>query len=53
MVKAGNVDYRERTTTKPNIVSRESLHVKVDEIDWNQTRMRPGWSGLCRLVRSR
>ena len=43
----------EWTTTEPNFVSWESLHVKVDEIDWNQTGMRPGWSGLCHLVRSR
>ena len=26
------MDYQEPTTTKPNFVSRQSLHVKVDEI---------------------
>ena len=45
-----NMDYQEPTTTKPNFVSRQSLHVKVDEITMKLTGIRPGWSGLCRLV---
>ena len=47
---ARNMDYQEPTTTKPNFVSRQSLHVKVDEITMKLTGIRPGWSGLCRLV---
>ena len=31
------MDYQEPTTTKPNFVSRQSLHVKVDEITMKLT----------------
>ena len=49
-LRSRNMDYQEPTTTKPNFVSRQSLHVKVDEITMKLTGIRPGWSGLCCLV---